>query len=190
VLGPSITRANSAHSREVQDDEDRGDADQRQRQRLARVRDDPAEDRDRRDEHDQRREQHHQRDEAEEARGGERDDAERELQRHEDEALPGHRVAQPAPDALDPGQVAALGRLRDRDAQEAARHAALDCRHRPPGGERGEQDPDADDQDRQRGADRDPDDQHDEVREPQRERQQHIGDVQPCLAAERDPCES
>ena len=82
-------------------------------------------------------------------------------------------------------QVAAVGRLGDRDAEQAARQAALEPRHRAPGGERREQDAEADDHDRERDADRDPDHEHDEVREAGREREQHVGDVQPRLAAER-----
>ena len=71
--------------------------------------------------------------------------------------------------------------MRDRHAEQPAREAALDRGERAPGGQRREQDPEADDQDREGEADGDSDDQRDEVGEAERERDQQVDEVQPRL---------
>ena len=109
----------------------------------------------------------------------ERGDAERELAEHEDEPLPRHRVAQPQRHALAPAEVApALDRRVDGDPQQPAGEHALDRRHRAQGEQRGEQDREADQDHREAGADGQPGDEHDEVRDPEREREHQVEQVQ------------
>ena len=79
------------------------------------------------------------------------------------------------------GAARQVGRRRDRDAEHGAGEAALDRGHAAPGRERGEQDPEPDDQHGQRRAGADADHEHDEVGQAEREGEQEVEQVQPCL---------